>query len=196
MGLYSIIKLFAFIMFLSNISLFIILHIKNKEYSIAKNAVSDYAIGSSGKLFNIYLWVGTLGYLLFLFMILNYPGLVLKNILILLLVLIIIFRILLVFFRTDIEGQKLTANGIIHYLLAIGNFSLNYIFIVKFDMRITTVNIYQNYQSLIQMYELALTVILVGVVVTMFRPLRIFFGVVERLYILSIIIWFTAECYM
>jgi hypothetical protein len=194
MVFYGIINVLALVMFIASLILFIIIHIKNKEYSIIKNAVSDYAVGSTNKLFRIYLWAGNLGYIFLFFTVLVNPVLRLDNVFIILLALIIIFRILLGFFKTNIEGQKLTTKGIIHYLLAIGNFGFNYTFIVKYDIKSKMINLLQNYQSLMQIYEIALTIALVGVVVTMFKPLRLLFGIIERIYILGIGIWFIGIC--
>ncbi len=194
MGFVWVLNVLALLLLISNIALFVIMHLRTNDYSIIYNAVSDYAIGNTNRLFRIYLWAGSLGYICLFCMVLLSPVLRLEKIFPILLALVIIFRILLVFFKTNIEGQKTTINGIIHYILAIGNFSFVYIFIVKYDIRSRIIVELRNYQSLVKNYEIVLTIALIGVVISMFKPLRILFGIIERIYILGIALWFIGFC--
>jgi Protein of unknown function (DUF998) len=196
MNFHFVFSSLALIAFSISVILFIVLHIKNKEYTVFKNAVSDYDIGNTHKLFQIYLWIGTIGFLFILLSIFVNTKIELDKIYLVLIGLVILFRIGISFFKTDLENTKLSMRGIIHYLFAIGNFGFAYTFIVKFDIRSKSISELQSIQSLITTYELILTIALIGVVITMFKPLRILFGVIERVYLLGILLWFIGFCYI
>ena len=104
--------------------------------------------------------------------------------------LVILFRIGISYFKTDIENTKISIRGIIHYLLAIGNFGLAYTFIAKFDIRSKIMPELGLYQGIMNAYEIVLTVALIGVVITMFKPLRMLFGLIERVFLLGILVWY------
>ena len=112
MGFVWVLNVLALLLLISNIALFVIMHLRTNDYSIIYNAVSDYAIGNTNRLFRIYLWAGSLGYICLFCMVLLSPVLRLEKIFPILLALVIIFRILLGSFKTNIEGQKTTINGV------------------------------------------------------------------------------------
>jgi hypothetical protein len=187
--------LFGFLSVLSYcvyFTLFITIHSKNREYDIFKHALSDYDIGSTHKLFQIYNLFGILG-VLFLagdFFLASESGF--HNLIPVLLILMAVCRIGLSIFKTNIEGEKFTFSAAIHYLFAIGSFALTYIIIDKVDTLLLKQNLTDNIGMLIRIYGYVITIFLAGVCVTMFKPLRFCFAIIERLYILFAGFWFFA----
>ncbi len=182
----------SFLLYCTNIILFLILHLKNKEYSPMKHAVSDYDIGSTHKLFQAYGWAGNLGALFLSGAFFFSVEPVFSKAIPLLLISMVVCRIGLLIFKTNIEGERLTPSGIIHYLFAIGSFALAYIVIDKVDTLLLKQALPNGIDPVIRVYGYAITVALIGVCVTMFKPLRRFFAFIERLYILLVGFWFLA----
>jgi hypothetical protein len=170
--------------------LFIQLHIKNKEYNMRDHALSDYAIGATAKLFNFYVLIGNLAavFLSIAFLILQTTQPYYLRVALLLLAMVIC-RTLLGVFKTDIEGQKRTIPGILHYLFAIGNFAFAYMAIDAADSNILNRSDQFGGTNAAIIF-VVLTTTLVLVCITMFKPFRKFFGIIERLYILL-----TALCF-
>jgi hypothetical protein len=104
----------------------------------------------------------------------------------------VVCRTGLFIFKTNIEGETLTPSGIIHYLFAIGSFALAYIVIDKVDALLLKQALPNGIDLVIRVYGYAVTAALVGVCITMFKPLRRFFALIERLYLLLIGFWFLA----
>jgi hypothetical protein len=169
--------------------LFVLIHLKNKEYSFTKHALSDYDIGSTHGLFQIYNFFGSFGALLLAgaFFFSTEPF---HKTIPLFLISMIICRAGVSIFKTNIEGEKITFTAILHYLFAIGSFALAYIIIDKVNTLVLKQELSHGIDLIIKSYNYALTAILIGVCITMFKPLRRFFAVIERLYILLVGLWF------
>lgn len=171
--------------------LFVQLHFKNKEYNMKDHALSDYAIGSTAKLFNFYVLIGNAAavFLSIAFLILQASQPYYLRVAILLLAMVAC-RALLGVFKTDIEGQKRSISGMLHYLFAIGNFAFAYMAIDAADSNILNRSDIANGTNVVAIIFVVLTTTLVLVCITMFKPFRKFFGIIERLYILLTAFWF------
>ena len=113
-----------------------------------------------------------------------------------LLLLMVAARIGVSTFNTDLEGEKRTRQGTLHYLFATLTFALAYIVIDNATPLLTLVRTLELPKWWLVGLRFAAAVSLVGVVITVFRPLRRFFGPVERVFILSNILWFLSVSYL
>jgi hypothetical protein len=177
-----------------NLILFITLHFYNKEYSITRNAVSDYAVGKSATLFLIYIIISMLAYALLALSIYSSNFKLYSINSLVLLILIIIFRIGLSIFKTDIEGQKLTRNGILHYIFAILSFAALYTFVDSSITDLKNKNVFTYYQIYFSYFKLIYTIILVLVCITLIPKLRKIFGLFERLFLILGSCWIGLLC--
>lgn len=169
--------------------LFVVLHVQNPHYSIVKHAVSDYAVGPSGRLFALYNLIGTLGallvaYLLFASKTPVFPPHIITNML-----LMVAARVGLLLFKTNLEGEKMTTTGRLHYLFAVLNFAFAYMVIADATPILSSMTA-AWVQSLLGAIKVIAAVSLGGVVVTLLKPLRPIFGIVERTFLLSVMVWF------
>jgi hypothetical protein len=193
-NLLPFIAILATIFYALTIALFFTLHFVKSNYNIREHAVSDYAVGSTAKLFQVYAWSGTLGALA-LTVLFYYSQQPKFPALIALWVLLMFFsRIGVARFKTDLEGQVRTREGRLHYVFAILNFAFAYTAIEN----ATPIFIADDatFPSLLGILRYIAMISLIGVVVTVFKPLRRFFGVIERIFILSTLVWFLIASYL
>ncbi len=190
MNITNLIGIVSFLLYCIYFVLFFMIHLKNKEYNATKHAVSDYDIGSTHKLFQVYIWVGIFGSLSLSGAFFLSADPMFHIVIPLLLISMVVCRIGLSMFKTDIEGKKLTPKGIIHYLFAIGSFALAYIIIAKVDALFLKQVLPNGVNLAIQIYGYAIMAALIGVGITMFKPLRRFFALIERLYLVLVSSWF------
>lgn len=178
--------------YVANLLLFVTLHTANSEYSVRKHAVSDYGVGKTSKLFLLYGWVGNLGalalaYLFFYSERPNFPTSIA-----LYTVFLVAARISTLIFKTDLEGEKHTKQGILHYLSAILNFTFAYLVLADATQEFATLPALELLRSFLAVAKTVAAISLAGVVITMFKPLRHIFGIVERVFIVSTALWFLA----
>lgn len=99
-------------------------------------------------------------------------------------------RLGVMIFQTDLEGQKRTRRGLLHYLFAIGTFCFAYTAIAN----ATEPALAQYHEPILDLvlvvFKYVALTALAATVITMARPLRRFFGLCERVFILSTIVWF------
>lgn len=190
MNIINLMGVVSFLLYCAYFAMFFTMHRKNKEYSPLKHAVSDYDIGDTHKLFQAYGWAGNFGALFLSGAFFSSTEPVFHIVVPLLLISMVACRIGLLIFRTDIEGERLTLAGIVHYLFAIGSFALAYIVIDKVDTLLLKQALPNGVDLAIRVYGYALTAALIGICITMFKPLRRFFALIERLYILLVGFWF------
>jgi Protein of unknown function (DUF998) len=194
-NLLSFTAILATIFYALTIVLFFVLHFVKSHYSILKHAVSDYAVGSTAKLFQSYVWLGTVGALVLtvLFYYARQPKF--PALIALWTLLMVGSRIGVSVFKTDLEGQTRTREGRIHYVFAILTFAFAYTAIEN----ATPIFIADDAtfpSSLLGILRYIAMISLIGVVVTMFKPLRRFFGVIERVFLLSTLVWFLIASYL
>ena len=166
-------------------------HVLPTGYNPIHHAVSDYAVGKYGYLFRIGLWASSLAVLTLAFALMEgvgTPPLAGRDLAYLLL--IPVTRIGMTLFPTDLEGQPLSRTGILHYVFAILAFTFTYLVISE------TTSVLQSLEATHWLREsLKWTAWWVGpelaaVVITMIRPLRRVFGLLERIFLLTTNLWF------
>jgi len=172
-----------------NLAFFIALHFYAKEYSFVSNAVSDYAVGKSSTLFLAYLVASMLAYM-FLAISIYYSGFNIFSIeSFALLLTIFVLRIGLSIFKTDLEGQKLTKQGLLHYIFAVLSFTALYVFVRSSITDLKNVAVGKDYQIYFNDFEIAYTAILVFVCLSLIPKLRKMFGLFERLFLVLGTLW-------
>ena len=179
--------------YLSSLAFFVSLHFSGSGYNPVNHAVSDYAVGQAAGLFQGYVWLGNIGalglaYLFYASVQPEFPPFVP-----ILLLCMVAARIGVSTFKTDLEGGKRTRQGTLHYLFATLTFALAYTVIDNATPLLVSVTALPGWW-LAGLRDTA-AVSLVGVVVTVFRPLRRFFGPLERVFILSNLLWFLSVSY-
>lgn len=191
----STVAVLATSFYLVTIALFIGLHFSNSGYNIIEHAVSDYGVGRSARLFGLYAWMGNFGALAlaYLFYASAQPGF--PALIPLCMVLMVAARVGVTIFKTDLEGSKRTVQGALHYLFAILTFALAYTVIDNATPLLAMRSASDIQHWLLTGTRYAAMLSLVGVVITMFKPLRAFFGRTERVFLVSTLIWFLVASY-
>ena len=179
--------------YLVSLAFFVGLHFSGSGYNPVKHAVSDYAVGQAAGLFQGYVWLGNFGALALAYLFYTSVKPQFPPFILVLLLFMVAARIGVSAFKTDLEGEKRTRQGTLHYLFAILTFALAYTVIDNATSLLTATALPGWW---LETLRFAAAVSLVGVVVTVFRPLRRFFGPVERVFILSNILWFLSVSYL
>jgi hypothetical protein len=178
---------------LAYVVMLVTLHVLPTGYNPVRHAVSDYAVGRYGSLFRIGLWISSFGVLtLAVAFILGIGSPPLPSRALAFLFLIPVSRIGMTFFPTDLEGKRLSRNGRVHYLFAILAFTFTYLVISETTTAVKDLGPAPWLQDLLNWSAWAVAPVLFLVVVTMFRPLRRIFALVERLFLLTTNVWFLA----
>ncbi|WP_332880628.1 DUF998 domain-containing protein [Streptomyces sp. NBC_00564] len=173
------------------VGVFVALHVLPTGYHPIRHAVSDYAVGQYGWLFRVGLLVSSLGVLFLAIGLTLDPGappLAVSQLVFLYLV--PAMRLGMALFRTDLEGEKLTPTGRLHYLFAIAAFAFTYAAISGMTPRLTSVSPWQSADGLLSALQWIALVSLVLLVVTLLPRLRTIFGLFERAFLVSTNLWF------
>jgi uncharacterized protein DUF998 len=190
MGFAFVLALLSFLASLYYFGVFIALHFLPTGYSPVHNAVSDYARSKYAEFYRWGLWSSSAGVLLLalgLAVGVGAPPLVARGIVYL--VLVVVSRIALSLFPTDIEGQKLTRTGRLHYLFAVLTFAFTYAAMSVLTPTLVTIHPWTAVRDvLVWLVDIA-EAALVLVVVTLLPALRRYFGLCERLFLVSTNVW-------
>ncbi len=191
MNIAFIFSLLSFLAYLSGSGVLLCLHIKPTEYHPIRHAVSDYGVGNTQRLFNIYLWLASLGaFALAVALMVGLEAPPVPQRAIIFLLLLVGVRICVSLFPTDLEGQPLTRTGILHYIFAILSIGLVYSIMAQltpfFQMRPD----WQSVNSVLKVLLTIATPALIAIVITMWKPLRNIFGLFERLFVITTTLWF------
>ncbi len=179
----------SLLLILSTFFLFFLLHAKGKEYKLLSNAVSDYALGSTAKLFVAYLVISMLAYAcLGMSLVFSPAGLFRIKDLILIFATVAL-RIGLAVFKTDLEGEKLSPSGIVHYVLAVCSFATLFMFVDGTLTDLRRLPSLAPYAPLLTAFYAVFTASLVLNCVTLLPKLRKVFGLFERIYLVLGSLW-------
>ncbi|GLQ10288.1 membrane protein [Devosia yakushimensis] len=181
----AILYLLAALLYLAVLVLFGLLHVRG-GYSPIRHAVSDYGVGPTRSLFAAYASAGIVAALLLGAAILAGGQFPVRGGLYLLAM--AAFRLGVLAFPTDIEGERLTRNGKLHYGFAIASFALTYMAIdVLHPIALPLVADWARW--VLSGLRWAVTLSLGGVVICLIPALRRVFGLFERIYLLSTALW-------
>ena len=178
--------LLGFISYVLQLVLFVALHVKG-SYSPLSHAVSDYGVGPTRSLFRLYGFAGFAGAVFVAVAILmdnRFPtraGIYL--------IAMAVLRIGVLAFPTDLEGERLTWNGKLHYLFAIASFALIYMAIDALQASTGLLQLDSGVLPILTGLKWLITFSLIGVVVCMLPRLRKVFGAVERVFLGTTLFW-------
>ena len=165
------------------------LHVLNPDYSITGHAVSDYGVGRTVGTFRIYLWLGNTAFLLFAWLFRTSSNPTFQGVTSIYLLLLVLARVGVIMFPADLEGRRLTRNGLVHYAFAVAGFALVYLTIDRAtDTLVGSAGLIDSTAWTALRWIVVAS--LAAVVLTMAGPLRRIFGLAERAYIVSYCIWF------
>lgn len=171
--------------YLLALGLFAALHLRG-SYSILRHAVSDYAIGPTRGLFLAYGLTGGLGAALAGCGVLASAALPVRSGVYLLASAVV--RLGVLGFPTDLEGRPVTRSGRLHLLFAIAGFALVYMAIdslLPFARDLAT----GAARTVLVGLQAIATLSLIGVVICLYPALRRVFGLVERAFLVSTLLW-------
>lgn len=166
------------------LALLVRLHLTGARHPI-REAVSDYGVGPTRRLFEAMGLAATAGWwLLALGVWLGYPHWSDRGMASVLLAVIGLTTLLIRFVPTDLEGERLTPRGAIHYGLAIVQFALAY------DLMGNVTRLRGDALSHV-LHPIAL-VSLVGLCVCLLPRLRRYFGLFERVFLVTVAVFYLA----
>jgi len=175
----------AALLYFVQLALFLALNIRG-SYSLVGHAVSDYGVGPSRPLFTIYGLIGIIAAIALGAAVLMDGRFPARGGVYLLAVAAL--RLGVLAFSTDLEGRRLTGTGKLHYLFAIASFALAYMAIDVLNP--VALPVVANWVSpiLAGLYWIV-AASLAGVVICLIPALRRIFGLVERIFLVSVLLW-------
>ncbi|OJU41074.1 MAG: hypothetical protein BGN97_17075 [Microbacterium sp. 69-10] len=173
---------------LARLAIFVALHAVKNEYSPVRHAVSDYAVGSTRRLSSIMTWITVPFWGLLAAAVAtglnDWPDA--TGIAVALSALAVIFLVL-PFVPTDVEGEKATTIGRLHYLLAIAWFAISYACMGNFTRLFSDLGPEWLAATLTVLSWIAAVSLAVSVIALVVKKLRArVFGLSERVFILSV----------
>jgi hypothetical protein len=191
MNLAFILAVLSFVAYLGANSILFWLHFKPTGYHLIRHALSDYGVGPTRHLFNVYIQLTNFGGITLAIALLDglhAPAVPQRSIV--LLFLLFVIRICLSLFPTDLEGKPLTRIGILHYVFAILSIGFTYTIMAQLTPFFQARPDWQAVQSSLKVLLNIATPALIAIVITMWKPLRSIFGLFERLFIATTAVWF------
>jgi hypothetical membrane protein len=183
----TLLAVVATVLLLVYLVIFVALHFQRTGYSPVRNAVSDYGVGRTASRFRMAAIANGLGILALTGALADQPFPTEDFVFLLL---IPVTRLALAFFPTDLEGERPTAAGRIHLVLAIASFTFVYLAIANLTAPLGHLTPDALRLFLVVLRWLAAAGLAAVVVTLLAKPLRGVFGVAERLYLLSTNLWF------
>lgn len=170
--------------------LLLVLHIVEKQRDPVRSAVSDYGVGGAASLFKIYGAAGIIGAAALCRAMLDYPGAEFPKEAAYCLGALAVLRLGVLAFKADEGSFGRSRQGIIHLVFAIVTFTLAYETVSiggPTALAITAGPLKAAFAVLGWIVPVSLAL----VVATMAMPrLRAFFGLAERAFLVSTLLWF------
>ncbi len=188
---------FAIISFIAFVVYFVCLislHFLPTGYSPLYNTISDYSVGRFSRLARISTAVNAVGVLLLFgafIAIVGSPPMAWNGLM--WLAILAVTRFGMVGFTTDVSGQKVTAKGIVHIVLAIISFIAGVSALGTITRTIGTHSDWSIVYPFLKLLAQVSTPILIALAISIVLPvLRRIFGLVERIFLLTINLWLLA----
>lgn len=169
--------------------LLIALHAVESQRDPIRAAVSDYGTGKAAWLFKIYGAAGIIGAAALCRAMLDYPGDVFPRAAAWCLGALALLRLGVFAFRTDEGAFGRTREGLIHLVFAIATFTLAYEVVSIGGPTVLEIT-GGPVNTAFTVLGWIVPVSLASVVVTMLPMLRAFFGLAERAFLVSTLLWF------
>jgi hypothetical protein len=180
----------SFACYLANVALLVWLHLRRTGYSPIRHAVSDYGVGPTRRTFAVYGWLGSAGALALAATLWAADTLPVPAWLLGVLVAMVVARVGVFLLPTDLEGQRLTATGLLHYLFAVLSFAAAYVAVRNLTPIFSHAPGWEPVRGVLDGLAWAATPALVANCVTMLKPLRRVFGICERFFLGVVALWF------
>jgi hypothetical protein len=164
------------------------MHFLPTGYSVMGHAVSDYCVGRYARQGKAVALLSGLGAGCFLLAMLSARAL--ANAQIAELAAYVLLKILILFFPTDLEGEKLTRSGLAHYLIAIAYFALAVFFTVKVTPTLGGDAPGFGLHGILAALALVVWTSVWPMAITLIPALRRVFGLFERIFIVAVAAWF------
>ena len=191
MNIGFICALLSFLAYLGESGVLVWLHAKPTGYNLVRHAVSDYGVGTTRRLFTIYLGLAGLGGILLAAALMLRPEApAIPQRTIVFLFLLALARIGVILFPTDLEGKPQTQTGMLHYLFAIVSIGFTYTIMAELTPIFQTNPDWHAVTGILNILFTIATPVLVALVITLWKPLRNIFGLFERLFVVTAMIWF------
>lgn len=167
----------------------LLIQVLNRDFRRFPNAVSDYAIGKTARLFRAYVVTGSLAAPLLAALFWGsavpvYPAAISGYLL-----LMLAGRICLGRFPNSPRGSGRTLSGTIHHAATLLAFAAAYMTIAEAEP-VVTASAAAPLPAVLTLMKHAISIVFIGVVLTMTEPLRRYFGLTERLFLAATAIWF------
>lgn len=173
------------------IAMFASLHRRAPETSWVRDAVSDYGVGPAARYFRIYGHVGTLAAALLATQFALSKSPEIPRVAVVSMFLLFAFRIGVFVVPTDKPDAPASTAGRVHLLFAIASFAATYTAIANASPALATAAP-AWLSAIMSGGRFTAMVSLAGVVATMLPPLKKVFGLMERVFLLSSMLWFLA----
>jgi hypothetical membrane protein len=175
---------------LTYVAVVLALHVLPTGYDPRHNAVSDYGVGRYARLFRVSLWAGSIAVLALLAgLALGVGSPPLTGLDLAFLGLVAVSRIGESLFPTNVEGERLTRTGALHYFFAIMTFGFTYAAISGLTPDLAKIHQWHSEKGLLTWLAGAALVGLILVVVTLLPRLRRIFGLCERFFLAVTYAW-------
>ncbi|GAA1607338.1 DUF998 domain-containing protein [Kribbella hippodromi] len=173
------------------LGLFVALHLLPTGYHPVRHAVSDYGVGRYAGLFRWALVASSLGILALAAGLAVEPGTPTVTVLqLVFLFLIPVTRVGMLKYPTDLEGQRLTTSGRLHYVFAVAAFAFTYSAVAGITPELRTLGAWASVGDFLGVLRIVALVSLVLLVIALVPRLRRVFGLFERGFLLSTNLWF------
>lgn len=174
------------LLYLVALAMFLRLHVRDRSVDWVRDPVSYYGIGKVPRYFRVYGHIGTAGAALLTIQFFTATAPAFPVTVLLSMALLILFRVGVFAVPADSRNQPASLSGRIHLLFAIAAFAATYTAIANAtpyfaDARAFAFLVACRYTAMLG---------LACVVVTMFSPLKRFFGLAERAFLFSTMVWF------
>ena len=157
------------------------------SYDPVSQAISDYGVGPTKKIFSLYLWlnnIGTIGLGVGLATLSYIPVWI-----VICFGIVLISRTGIIYFPTDLEGARRTSTGKLHYMFALILFVLSAVVICKITALVQSRIEWNSIDTTLIVLAFFSIVSLLATVVTSTVYKKVF-GLVERIFIVAISVWF------
>jgi len=167
------------------------LHQRASDTNWLRDPVSNYGVSRARAYFRIYGHVGTAAAVLLAIQFALTTTAKIQRVAVVCMGLLLLLRVGVIHVPTDRPGMAKSTMGRVHLLFAIATFAVTYIAVASATPALDAVA--PAWLAVVLSYtRIAAMLSLVGVVVTMLAPLRRVFGLTERAFLLTTMLWFLA----
>lgn len=176
-------------LYVADLILLISFQVLNRDYTLLPQAVSNYGLGKTARLFKVYMLAGSCAapLLAWQFLVARDPAL--PAAVSVYLVLVMAGRVTLALFPNDLHGAPHTTSGLIHHAATLVAFACAYMAVAEATPVLAGEAMGVRFVALTTLKHL-ISLAFLAVVVAFSPPLRRYFGLAERLFLYATALWF------